>query len=363
MLRRSSLVPALVTLAALAAATTAQPAEACEPPLPGLTGTIPASGNIYPSNAPVFFQGYDLSLANVTVSVSDIQQPYKLIPTSLPGSLGLSAMVDPLPPSGHTVTIEGNFCSDPAQCQPMALSYMVGNPDLTAPGGAMPVSFNVYDYVDYKSSGGDCTSDSDLAYWVELKSVVPDPNGSPEIYTLEVYHDEGLQDQVETFSGFIPPEGHAVVQIRAFASQLGGKSPPEAFCFHVKTADAAGNPAPENTESPLVICKPCYARTSTDPNMGFGPPPEPMWTSEDIYAGGPCDSGQSSGVGGNYPDGGLSHGTGGSTSTSGATTGGDDAQVIGGCGCRVAGEETQIPALLGGLGLLAMRGLRRRRRM
>jgi MYXO-CTERM domain-containing protein len=226
---------------------------------------------------------------------------------------------------------------------------------VTPPAETMPVGYDIYDYADYKSSGGDCTSDSDLAYWVELKAPMPDPAGSPVIYTLEAYRGESLQDLAFSRTGFLSETGQAKIELRLSAQELGGKSAPEAFCFHVETTDAAGNPAPTTSESPVFVCKPCNFRVSDAPNAGFGPPPEPMWNSGDSYPGGPCDPG--GGTGGNFPDGGLTTGSGGS----GGGGGGEDV-VIGGCGCRVGGEGEGAGASLAALALLAGAAMRAKRR-
>ena len=309
----------------------------------------------------LFFSGYDISVDKVSVTVDFFEIPFKLVPVGAPSELGFSAKVEPEPPVGHSVTLEGDFCIQPNQCETKSITYMVGEPDVTPPAETMPVSFDVYDYTDYESSGGDCTSDSDLAYWVELKAPVPDPAGSPVIYTLEAYRSDDLQKLVFTGRTFYRPQGTRASSSASRPRSSSGKSPPEAFCFRVKTTDAASNPAPETSESPIVICKPCFYRVSDAPNAGFGPPPQPMWDSSDIYPSGPCDPSISSGAGGNYPDAGVPPGDGGGETSS--SSGGQD-QVIGGCGCRAAGEESGSTASLARLTLLAglvMRVGRRRR--
>lgn len=352
MLRRTLLAS---SLAALALTASPPRAEACSPPLPGLYGSLPADGASYPANAALFFSGYDVTLDDTTVTVAG--QPATLTTAGTPGGLGLSALIVPAPQAGDEVIIEGTFCPAGSGCPSKKITFTATAPDTTPPKGADAASFDVYDYADYHSSGGDCTSDSDLAEWVQLKGPTPDAGGSPVIFTLEAYRDAGLTDLVFTRSGFLPETGQAEVELRLFAADLGGKSAPEALCFHVSTKDAAGNPAPSLTESPVVVCKPCNYRVSDAPNTGFGPPPEPMWSGADAYPGGPCDPHASTGAGGNYPDAGLTTGSGGGSS------GGND-EVIGGCSCQVGDEAGGAGASLGGIALVAAamaRAGRRRR--
>lgn len=341
MLRRTLLASSLAALSLFAAPPRA---HACSPPLPGLYGSVPADGGTYPANAALFFNGYDVTLDDTTVTVAG--QAAVLTTAGTPSGLGLSARIVPEPKAGDEVVIEGTFCPPGTGCENKKITFTATAPDTTPPGGADAASFDVYDYDDYKSSGGDCSSDSDLAEWVQMKGPTPDPAGSPVIFTLGAYRDEGLTDLVFTRTGFLGATGQATVELRLMVSQLGGKSAPEALCFHVTTVDAAGNVAPSLTEVPIVICKPCNYRVSDAPTTGFGPPPEPVWNSGDAYAGGPCNPNGTTGAGGNFPDGGLTTGSGG-------TGGGGEDQVIGGCSCQVGDDVNGAGASLAGIALLA----------
>ena len=73
--------------------------------------------------------------------------------------------------------ISGDFCKAPGQCQPKTITFTAGPPDTDPPPLMDAVSYDVYDYADYKSSGGDCTTDSDLAFWVELQTKSPPAAG------------------------------------------------------------------------------------------------------------------------------------------------------------------------------------------
>lgn len=346
MARRRALFALVSSLTALAALTHAPSAIACEPPLPGLTSSIPPAGSTYPSNGAIFFIGFDISLANVTVTANALPGPYALKPTSFPSDLGLSATLDPPVPAGHTATISGDFCVQPGFCQPVTIDVAMGLPDTEPPAPVQLTSFNVYDYIDYKSSGGDCTSDSDVAYWLKLQAPAPTFDSAQVFYTVEAYRDASLQDLVITRSGFVQSEGEISVELRLMASQLGGKPAAEALCFVVKTQDAAGN-TPDETSA--VLCKPCFSRVGVTPDMGFGPPPEPQWTAADAYPGGPCDMGTSSSSSG---------GAGGG----GGSGGGGDGDSFGGCGCRTSSEGSTGAALSLALALSAIGAAARRRR-
>lgn len=77
-------------MAALATAgVAALPASACPPALPGLTGSVPKSGETYPANAAVFLFGAQVSLDDVAVTVDG--EPASLVPAEKVASLGLSS--------------------------------------------------------------------------------------------------------------------------------------------------------------------------------------------------------------------------------------------------------------------------------
>ena len=336
--------PALV--AVLLAVASARPAQACSPPLPGVYDSTPKSGATYPANAAIFFSGYDVSLDDVTVTVDG--KPATLAPATIPsGGASLVVVVQPMPEPGQVVAIQGTFCQPGFQCPVYSLSFTAAPPDTTAPGAPKVVGFNVHDYVDFKSSGGDCQSDSDLAYWVEVETPPLEAGGSPVLQRIEAYRDPGLTDFVFGRARIVAGGEKQVVAFHVLASELAGKSPADAFCFRATIVDAAGNAGPDSAE---VICKPCYVRVDDGPSTGFGAPPEPTWSADDVHPGGACDPGGEGGSGGSGGEG----GEGGS---------GGGPQVIGGCGCRVGGGETGADMMGGVLAMMGVvAGMVRRRR-
>jgi MYXO-CTERM domain-containing protein len=346
----------LVTLPLLAPA----PARACTPLPPGVSGSIPTDGGKYPGNAAILLMGNGIDLTAATVTVDGQPAALKDATALLaPGIGSVGALVVPPPMAGQMVVVSGTFCSAGEMCPVTTIHYQAIAADTTAPVGGDLVGFNVLDYTDFKSSGGDCQSDSDFAWFVEGKTQVPDPAGSPEMYTFEALPDAQSTTPVFTQSGFIPDSGQPNATLRGLASQLMGKSLPEALCFRMRSFDAAGNTPATSMET---LCKPCYYRADSSPLMGFGPPAEPMWKVADIYPGGTCDSSMS-GVGGNYPDGGVSHGEGGSGTGSGGAggNGAQPGQVVGGCGCRVEGSDGEGAAGFGAVVFLALSAIARRR--
>lgn len=353
---------AALTAAALLSATPR--AHACTPLPPGVFATIPAEGQKYPANAAIIVQGQGISLTDAAVTVDGAPATLKDVSTTFFAGLGIFAVtVEPPPAAGQAVAVTGTFCMAGSGCPPVALHYVATAADTVAPKPIDLVGFNVHDYTDFKSGGGDCQSDSDFAWWIELKSQVPDlATDGAVMYRIEGYADATLAGGVvvEAF-GYVDNTGQVVLPIRRTVNVLAGKSLPEAMCFRVKSYDSAGNTP---SISPELQCKPCYYRAEGIPGNGF-PPAQPMWTPADIYLGGPCDS-TMTGSGGNYPDAGLPHDTTSSTSGAGGSGGGANGdQVVEGCGCRVAGESESASGLIGTLVLAmgaSLRLTRRRRR-
>ncbi|MFT3775041.1 MAG: hypothetical protein QM820_57570 [Minicystis sp.] len=282
MLHRSLLSLLLGSLTVIAATALPAPtAHACSPPFPGLTGSIPRDGDTYPGNAALFFEGFDLSLDNVTATIDD--QPATLVQAAdivVPGNL--IAKLAPVPTAGQRVKITGKLCSEPT-CEEVSISYTAGEADTVAPPATTVESFNVYDHADYKAQGGECASDVDVSYWVHLTSPALAAGESPRLYTIEGYRDSKLGEAVVSASGFVREQSH-VSAFALLASQLGGAEPAEALCFRVVTQDAAGNHA----EASEVVCKPCHYKADETPHDT--PPSEPQWTAADVYPGGPCDT-------------------------------------------------------------------------
>ena len=353
----------LAALTAAALLSAAPRVHACSPPPTGVFSTIPAEGQKYPGNAAVILHGQGISLTDASVTVDGQPATLKDVSKTLFDGLGIFAVtVEPTPAAGQAVTVTGTFCAGGPGCPPVALHYVATAADTVAPPSIDLAGFNVHDYTDFKSSGGDCQSDSDFAWWIELKSQVPElATDGAVMYQIQGYADASMAGGVVVGAfGYVDVTGHAVVPIRRTVSALNGKPLPEAMCFRIRSYDSAGNTP---SISPELLCKPCYYRADGLPSNGF-PPAEPTWTPADIYPGGPCDYSMV-GSGGSYPDAGLPHDTSSTSSTSGAGGSGGGANgdlVVGGCGCRMAGEDESTPGLSGALVLAIGASLRLARR-
>jgi MYXO-CTERM domain-containing protein len=329
-------------------------ADACSPAPPGLSASIPGNGESYPANAVLLFFGQQISLDAVTVNVIPPVGPTSaLVPADVPFGLGsIAARIEQPPPPGHSVEIVGDFCPPEYMCEPQAITYYVASGDFTPPAAPTAVSFDVYDYPDWVSGGGDCTSDSDLGYWVHA-SVAPATSDEAPVVATITARENDTPNAVSTRS-LVVTDGDLSVAFRLLVEQIAGEDPPEALCFDVTVTDTALNDA----GSLNTICAPCRYRVDTDPMVPSFQPEEPAWTAADAYPGGPCKGEE--GGGGSSGDGGGGAGAGGSDGGTGGG-GGDDGVV--GCACELErpARDAGTPLLLGALALGAAR-LRRRRR-
>ncbi|WP_437774596.1 hypothetical protein [Sorangium sp. So ce1097] len=310
-------------------------ADACSPPLPGLTGTLPESGGSLPGNAAVFFDGFSISLDAVSVTVDGAPASLAAV-TDLP-SLGYSlvARIEPPPSEGQAIVIEGDFCGAQGPCAESRIELTAGAADTEAPAGPSGLSFDLHDHADFKSSGGDCQVDSDLTWWVTVEAERAGSGEAPVITTVEAFRDDTFTDPVFSQSRFMNATP-ATVALSRTADVLGGAAAPEALCLRATVMDTAGNAAGE----PVHACKPCYYRRDPETAQpGLGGPPEPAWTEEDVYPGGTCDSGTGPGSGSGTGAGGgnASAGAGGGNASAGA--GGGDAGS--GAGGSDGGGETE----------------------
>lgn len=309
----------LVSAAALVAlAWPVRDAQACSPPGAALTGSIPPSGATYPANAAIFFQGYDISLDAVSVTV-DGQPASFTTATDVSSSrlAAITARVSPTPAAGQTVRIFGTFCAAP-HCEVSDITYVTSAPDTTPPASPASLSFDVHDYTDFESSGGDCQSSSDAAWWIEVGTTPPQPTESPVVVVIEGSRNESFDDVVFSSSAFVSAATTNLNVRRLVDEALNGPLA-EDFCIRASVRDAAGNEA----VTVVQACRPCHFRKEST-MTSFGPPQEPAWTDDDIYEGGTCDAdGGGDGDGDGDDD-----------------DGGTGPRRIGGCGCSV-GERAQ----------------------
>lgn len=307
-------------------------ARPCSPPLPGLTGSIPADGESYPANAALTFQGFGLALDDVEVTIDGT--PAGLVPASSLAELGggllawpNAALVDPAPAAGQTVVLRGTFCdagSASGGCTEKTISYTATAPDAAPPAKPEGVSYDVHDYVDFKSSGGDCQSDSDVAYWLHLPGVARTPDVARVAYRVDVFRDAALT-QAALSDTFYANDGSSDVGLRALASALAGTALADA-CVRVQAFDLSGNVAAEAT----VVCDPCHVRADPAGEAPDSSPSQPAWGTADLWPGGVCAStggtggaGGSSGAGGAGGTGGTAGvgGTAGAAGSAGGTAG------------------------------------------
>lgn len=326
-----------------------RPSEACSPPQSGLSSSIPASGSTYPANAAVFLMGYNMALDDVVVTVDGAAA--SLVPADAIGPLGLGSfavLVTPAPQPGQAVEIKGTFCLPIDQCPAASISFVASEPDTSAPAALSDLSFNVHDYPDFKSSGGDCQSDSDLAFWIHGSVEPPAMSESPVLVTFEAFRDQELKNLAFSRSTFAT-SADITIGHRATLDFLAGASAPDALCFRASTIDAAGNKGATSA----AVCKPCNYRQDSSPSMSNWPPDEPMWTQADAYPGGPCFMGSGAGGGG--------------SSSSSSGSGGDDKIVINdGCSIRAEGPSTNAGSsdarsALAALAVIALIGAFRKR--
>jgi hypothetical protein len=329
---------------------------------------MPADGATYPGNGVLFFSGHLISLDFVTVTVDG--QAASFMPASRvvpPGLSGIQVRIDPPPTAGQNVAIQGDFCMPIDGCAPVSIHFTAAPPDNTAPESASAMSFDIYDYLDFKSSGGDCQSDSDIGWWVTIEGTAALPDEAPVIYLVEAFRDATLMDLAFSKTTFVSAST-TKLSFRNMLTILNGTAAPEALCFRISAFDAAGN---AETGGTLVVCEPCHYRTDSASPDPFLPPPEPAWTAANLYPGGTCALGTSTGSGGATTGSGAgTTGSGAGTGGSGGGTGGSGANdavptTEGGCVCNASGPEPHnasswaFPALVAAVAS-ALRGRRRR---
>jgi MYXO-CTERM domain-containing protein len=253
-------------------------AAACAPPLPGLTGSIPADGATYPANAALLFSGFYIKADALKVTVDGVGA--ELVPADLPsGFATLAVVVQPQPQPGQTVAISGSFCPEDG-CEETTLTFTAGELDLVAPApNPAAAFFGVYDHTDFVSSGGDCQSDSDITFYLHLEQSPVGEGGAPELVSAE-WNGEG------SFGGSRrTADGSEVLAMSVVASQLAGADPNKDVCFTVTLRDAAGNAA-----EPYEVCPACFFRKDDLPLMQ-STPEEPAWTDADAVPGSACAGG------------------------------------------------------------------------
>ena len=252
--------------------------------------------------------------------------------------------------------VEGAFCDG---CKPVVIHYTASAPDVSAPPPPSGVSFDIHDYVDFKSSGGDCQIDSDLAWWIDIEEAPAAPDEARVIVTVEAFRDMALQDLAFARSSFVSGEKTTVL-VRSLATLLNGAEAPDALCFRASALDSAGNKA----GTPAVVCKPCHYRTDSGQAAPDVSPSEPEWSAADQFPGGTCLDGAGGG-GGAGGAGGNGSGGFGAAGGSDAGEGGneeDSAPDASGCSAYRAAAPSgdHLPGLASAAVLIASAGFARR---
>lgn len=337
---------------ALAVALNATAAAPCEPPASGLSASVPTDVALFPANGIVLLSGIGLSLDGIEATVDG--QKVSLLPVHLPhlyGYAALEASLQPQPKAGQAVVLSGTFCAPGASCPKHAVHFTATAADMVAPPPPTSVQVEIHDYADFRSNGGDCQSDSDLAYWVHIASVEPATGEAPVLYDVAALGAPELSTMVA--SHIVLATGtETTVGFRLLATDLGGKLPASALCFRVTPLDAAGN----LTLAFVDACPPCHERVDAPGTSPF-PPDEPAWTAADVAPSGACGGGGAAGAGG---AGGRPPSSGGSGGAGGAAPTGHGTNVVNGtssgCSCTLPGSGS-VPGTSAALGRFAWLGL------
>jgi MYXO-CTERM domain-containing protein len=324
-------------LVGAALALLAPPADACSPPQPGLFGTVPADGVTWPGNASILFEGYDIILDDVSVSVDGV--PAELVVDTSPTAqlASLAAHVSPMPEAGQTVVVSGSFCADPGSCAPTTISLIAGPPDLVAPSteGQFEVSYDVHDHLQFLGGVGSCQGDVGLTYYIRVDSGMTEATtgGAPGDGAVVYWHVTGIQpsNAAPLFDRVIAADGSDLDLQIALPENVAS---PADICVEVALGDAAGNVLAQVAST----CAACMFRDDDDGGDTEAFVAEPAWNASDAYPGGSCTTGLPPEPQ-EEPRGDV---------------------VVSGCGCHVAGERARAPWWLAlAAGAIAL--LRRRR--
>lgn len=279
-MRRSPLVP-LLTAAALALH--AAPGSACEPLPPGVYGSIPEDGQELAANARLLLLGSEISTEAMSATVDG--EPWGVaVAEPVVGFSAVTLRFEPDLPSGAELVLSGDFCPPEYACEPVTLRFATGAADESAPALPAGATFDVYDYADFFSSGGDCQSDSALAYFLHADTKAEGP-GQSQIFVRWTGFRAGT-DGLPIYEQAVLPTEQGTEQVARFVeAQLAGADPATALCFSATAEDAAGN----TSASSDPVCLPCYFRSDPPGTAAPDwPPDEPAWTAADAYATGPC---------------------------------------------------------------------------
>lgn len=322
-------------------------AEACSPPLPGVSETLPVDGGSYPANAAIGLYGHGLSAEGLAGTVDGTPVALSVATTPGPRRASLSLTLDPAPTEGQSVHITGTACDGGGgtECD-VDLTFTATAPDLDPPtvsGGVL--QYDVHDYPNVVADGGSCMSSSDQGHYVNVtvESVTDD---YPELAYWEVIG--FVQGPEDVRARRTAPIDGATASVSFHLANLQDVDPAD-VCFRVDALDPAGH-----RTTVAESCAACRLVDDDDGSTLDVRPPEPAWTAADVRVGGPCDDGTATGAGGGPTGSGggaTSSGTGGNGNGPGEPT------VV--SGCQAGGAPSSYGGWLAVLGALAFATRRR----
>ncbi|MFN3200562.1 MAG: hypothetical protein ACE366_19340 [Bradymonadia bacterium] len=282
--------PQIFTLPAMLAALPAlmpSQAEACSPPLPGLTGSIPESGDVLYANSAIVLQGHDITLDDLNVLVDG--EPAEIVETE-EDYPGLSFRISPEPMPNSTVTVFGNACHPEARewseesCGDVELTFLTLEADEVVPSPVVDLSFSIYDHPNFEVPPGACFAGGDYTTYVNATfDLPPGEEGAPIFVNL--YRKIDGEDW--------RPWRRRRISGNTYEAEIylweGGRDPasiPGGECWRMQLVDAAGNVG-EAAET----CAPCFVRVEPGEDVEYeigDYPEQPEWSADDLFPGGVC---------------------------------------------------------------------------
>lgn len=250
---------------ALAAASTPSAARACSPLYPaGITHALP-SGDAWPANAPLIFEGGQLAVlpdmlfatidgAPVEIEIDALRSRY------LPSDYGhdlLALRLRPAPEPGQTVRVEGSLCF--SGC-PVAIEYVASA--RIAPE-VPPVDALRWDLEEHQREPDSFHENSCGVWWDPLAEVLTRvlvPTTADALdgwHRLEVSVSRGAGEVLDTRL-LDPRDGYAVTNVWLTQPQVGYPADLAGLCVSARLITAT-------TEGPVTtICEPCRVRGPMD---------------------------------------------------------------------------------------------------
>ena len=227
-------------------------AHATPPPSARVTRTIPTDGARYPANAAIMVFGGHQTAAGVTATV-DGAPANVVLASDLPKVGGVVALrVQPEPPVGASVTIQGDFCGPSGGCD-ASLRFVAGPPDNMAPPPVEHLSFDVDDTL----LGAQRPSDAPfrLIDW-HVQLVAAKADYRSEAARLYVVEGTRRDDPERVIASRSTLEPQFPLWFQPPAELPSSVDAGEAACFDVTVVDAAGNRSAPSGK----LCHACHVR-------------------------------------------------------------------------------------------------------